>query len=662
MKKYLLISGLVFLILLVNVFADTINIDFYSPINGKIYNTTKILLNFSVQGDNNVSFVGYSVDNGSFTYFGPYNTPVVNFSQILTLEEGRHIIEIFMNSSIDNTKVTKSRNFIIDITPPNITVYLPNGSYNRNESLPLNYTVNDSLSGIDTCWFSVDNGSNIIIANCQNTTFNVSGDGNHSLTLYANDSAGNVNNQTVYFLVDVTPPEVNVTSPKNDSWYHGIVNITINATDSFSGVARVVIDYDVFYYRNGTFLVNASLNATNQSGLWTGQINTSAFPDNTSIIINATAWDKAGNNASVSEPLIIFVDNSPPLILDVNINKTALLPNETIYINVSVSENASEIISCFAYLYKDNNEIDADPNSTKNENLGIDCEDNFHLPENLSDGNYSLRIRVRNNATLTTWNNDTILIIDNTTPSVSFVPPTPSSGSKQTQKTVIINISYSDANPDTLWLNFSGNVYYVTNLSSSGWINWTLTLSDGSYSYYACLNDSAGNQNCTENRTLEIYTPKSTGTGGGGYYTTSYSGGGISVCSASISCSNWSECINGTQTRTCNKTLDDCTKITYNETRACTLPSEEVRICEENERRCVNGSFQKCEGNEWVTVYTCESGVCLNNSECLPKRETVRVTGHVIFQDPSLLAALLGLLLIIIGLLYRRHKRLSISY
>ena len=277
MKKYLLISGLVFLILLVNVFADTINIDFYSPINGKIYNTTKILLNFSVQGDNNVSFVGYSVDNGSFTYFGPYNTPVVNFSQILTLEEGRHIIEIFMNDT-DGTTVTKSRSFTVDITPPNITVYLPNGSYNRNESLPLNFTVNDSLTNISMCWFSVDNESNIIIANCQNTTFNVSGDGDHNLTLYANDSAGNINSQTVYFSTDTiapnitdvssTPSCVEVNQNITFSWYQDDnINISVsycNFTDPDGTTYKIDAE-------NGTGYRSCSKNVT-EAGYWSIKI------------------------------------------------------------------------------------------------------------------------------------------------------------------------------------------------------------------------------------------------------------------------------------------------------------------------------------------------------------------------------------------------------
>ena len=69
------------------------------------------------------------------------------------------------------------------------------------DSVELNYTVNEP-----TIWegYSLDGADNISLIG--NTTLFGLNDDLHILTVYVNDTAGNMNSSTVWFTIDTTPP------------------------------------------------------------------------------------------------------------------------------------------------------------------------------------------------------------------------------------------------------------------------------------------------------------------------------------------------------------------------------------------------------------------------------------------------------------------------
>jgi len=99
-----------------------------------------------------------------------------------------------------------------DSIGPIINIDTPSGVYSNNLSIPLNYTVTDS-SGIDSCWYNIDNGNNVTLLSCLNTTFNVSGDGSYVLNLYSNDTLGNENNNSVSFSVSLSGVSLSLSEP-----------------------------------------------------------------------------------------------------------------------------------------------------------------------------------------------------------------------------------------------------------------------------------------------------------------------------------------------------------------------------------------------------------------------------------------------------------------
>jgi hypothetical protein len=90
-----------------------------------------------------------------------------------------------------------------DLAPPSLTLVLPsNTTYGNRTFLPLNFTTDETNQ---TIWYTIDDFNETFLTG--NTTFNVSSDGAHKLTLYVNDSYDNINQSTQYFSIDTTPPK-----------------------------------------------------------------------------------------------------------------------------------------------------------------------------------------------------------------------------------------------------------------------------------------------------------------------------------------------------------------------------------------------------------------------------------------------------------------------
>ena len=126
---------------------------------------------------------------------------------------------------------------ISDYTAPPLTLVHPEAiTYSINESLPLNYSVSDAESGLDTCWYNVHNSTDVEIANttivnCLNTTFNLpGGDIDYNLTLYVNDSNNNINSSRIEFGIRLTAPSIVLYAPTNHQNLSNGTNIYFNFT------------------------------------------------------------------------------------------------------------------------------------------------------------------------------------------------------------------------------------------------------------------------------------------------------------------------------------------------------------------------------------------------------------------------------------------------
>jgi len=149
--------------------------------------------------------------------------PKIDFENLtLTLTnvpDGNHTIRVYaVGSGSEHTMfnwyafyITRSAkvNFVVDTTPPKVTILsLENKTYHTSD-LPLNFTTNDPVSQIA---YSLDGRANVTLSG--NMTLSELSAGLHNVTVYANDVAGNVGaSETIYFSVEEPFPTTRVMAP-----------------------------------------------------------------------------------------------------------------------------------------------------------------------------------------------------------------------------------------------------------------------------------------------------------------------------------------------------------------------------------------------------------------------------------------------------------------
>jgi hypothetical protein len=219
-----------------------------SPENNRLYNTDALKLNFSVTvGENTdnslISNVRYNTDwkeekTTIFSFDGYFLrelmvqlaspiriliNPVSEFStelNITRIPDGNHSIIIYASmwhySSMERrmdvfeeyfdyddltmATIEKTVAFTIDTTPPVISILSTRDKYDTSDVF-LNFTVNESVSQIT---YSLDGQDKVAIP--ENITLTKLGNGDHNVTVYATDLAGNTGIETMHFIVELPFP------------------------------------------------------------------------------------------------------------------------------------------------------------------------------------------------------------------------------------------------------------------------------------------------------------------------------------------------------------------------------------------------------------------------------------------------------------------------
>jgi hypothetical protein len=161
-----------------------------------------------------------------------------NLSGILATN-GNHNWSIYANDSLGHIGLA-SVSFIVDTTIPEIHIGFPqNTSYNHNITA-LNYTIINS-SALDTCWYSLNGGSNQTVPCLQNITGISSVEGSNTWYFYANNTVGSMGYDFITFVVDTSTPQLSIISPLNDSYYPAAIEFNISGNEAL-GFCRFTIN------------------------------------------------------------------------------------------------------------------------------------------------------------------------------------------------------------------------------------------------------------------------------------------------------------------------------------------------------------------------------------------------------------------------------------
>ncbi|MFH1631379.1 MAG: S8 family serine peptidase [Candidatus Aenigmatarchaeota archaeon] len=84
-----------------------------------------------------------------------------------------------------------------DTTNPTVTIQSPTATTYSSSDVSLSYSSSDNVV-VDSCWYVLNSGSNTSLTNCSNTTITAAS-GSNILTVYANDTTGNIGQSSVTF-------------------------------------------------------------------------------------------------------------------------------------------------------------------------------------------------------------------------------------------------------------------------------------------------------------------------------------------------------------------------------------------------------------------------------------------------------------------------------
>jgi len=168
-----------------------------SPQN-ETYNFNKdIPVEFAVNRTASIVNMGFTLDQQSNVTI-PRNTTLYG-----PISDGIHTLRVYSVFS-DILPAASTVNFTVDTTPPDVSILsLQNKVYNSSD-IPLVFAVNETAKLIT---YILDGQVYTINGN---TTLNILKDGEHKLTVYATDEAGNAKaSETIDFKVQVpVPPQV----------------------------------------------------------------------------------------------------------------------------------------------------------------------------------------------------------------------------------------------------------------------------------------------------------------------------------------------------------------------------------------------------------------------------------------------------------------------
>jgi PGF-pre-PGF domain-containing protein len=424
------------------------------------------------------------------------------------IPNGKYVWAVWTNDTLNNQAFsTTNRTFTIDTVAPVISLpSYANGTIKANtDTLILNVSVTDATTNSVACKIDI-NGTNQTSAvssgwcNITNGFLTNLADGNKTINVYVNDSAGNwgLNNSFVV--------KIDANSPISEFG----TNIANNTNRSNSSVTFDLRGYD-----------NVGLSYLQLYGNWTG----SWISNQTNITpANATYWnvtvdaipngkyiwavwanDTLNNQAFSTANRTFTIDTVAPIInLSDYANGTIKANTDTLTLNVSVTDATTNSVAC---------KIDINgTNQTSAVSSGW-CNITNGFLTNLADGNRTINIYVNDSAGNWGLNNSFVVKIDTNSPIAEFGTNIANNTNRSNSSVTFDLRGYDNVGLSYLQLygNWTGSwISNQTNITPANATYWNVTVDaipNGKYIWAVWANDTLNNQAfSTANRTFTIDT------------------------------------------------------------------------------------------------------------------------------------------------------------
>ncbi len=322
-----------------------------SPVNGYEISSLGENISFNctsyaTEGLTNISLYITDNNNANFTLNRTSNISGISNSSGWTLElsEGTYTWGCLSFDSQNNSDWSVNRTITPDQTSPSISILSPIDNFNTT-NIELNVTYLASDDNLDSCWYSNDTmTTNTSLAGCTNLTSIIWSEGQHNVTIWANDTLGNVGSNNIIFRIDLTAPSFNLTNKSIGE--KRTFGYDINATDDVAVSCYSIND-------TTNFAINCSGYLSNNTNLSVGQrwinltVNDTLGNTNSKIMrVNVTLVGKVGISFIYPNTAINVSKNS---LFNVTINLSCNRANCGL-VNISLSAfygNESDIKMAF---------------------------------------------------------------------------------------------------------------------------------------------------------------------------------------------------------------------------------------------------------------------------------------------------------------------------
>jgi hypothetical protein len=394
-----------------------------------------------------------------------------------------------------------SGTFIVDNTPPTVSIGAPSNSITASSSVTYTVTYADANFGSSSLVASdvtlnttgTANGTIGVTGSGLSYTVTISGitgDGSLGISIAANtavDQAGNeapAAGPSGTFIVDNTPPSVTIGAPSKDITASSSVTYSVTYADANFGSSSLVAG-DVTLNKTGT--ANGTIGVTG-SGL-SYMVTISGITGDGSLgisIVAGTAVDQAGNTAAAAGPSGTFiVDNTPPSV-------TISAPSKNITAGSSVTYTVTYADAHFASSSLTTADITLNKTGTANGTIGLTGSGlSYTVTLSSITGDGSLGISIAAGTAVDQAGNTAgasgpsgTFIVDNTPPTVSIGAP---SKNITASSSVTYSVTYADANFGSSSLSTAD----IT-LNETGTANGTLAVSGSGTSYTVTISSITG--------------------------------------------------------------------------------------------------------------------------------------------------------------------------
>ena len=229
------------------------------------------------------------------------------------LDDGNYTYQAFASNIAENYNQTGLRTITVDSTAPVITISIPQeGQTYSNSTVALNVSASETI----TTWqYNVNGTGNHTFS--PNITLPGLPEGIHNVTVFANDSSGNMGSAMVNFTIDTVAPAITIISPVNTTYIHTsiLLNVTTDQTANVTYSLNGAVNLSLYNLTTGG---NTTITGTE------GENNITVYASDPAGNLNSSIVNFTVATAPVVTASKTYSDYAQinPMTIDPNINVT----------------------------------------------------------------------------------------------------------------------------------------------------------------------------------------------------------------------------------------------------------------------------------------------------------------------------------------------------